>query len=531
MNGEASTGAAPGFQGRWAGPALAALCGLLAVGLGLLSGELLSAWLSPSVSPLNAVGAVMIDAFPGPVKDWAVANFGTNDKLVFGVTMRVIVALLACAAGVLERRKRGIGVGLVIAIGVLSAAAGASRPDGGTTPAFLGILSGAVAAIVLAVLIERLRAWTDRPRTQTLRSASGTDRRRFLSALGLSAVGVAILAVGTAVAQGAVTGYQNARAALKLPAPKKAAPAPPSDPPVPGIPSWTTPADSFYRIDTALVVPFPDPDTWRLRVTGMVDQEVTMTFAELLAKPLEEHDVTLTCVSNEVGGNLIGNARWLGWPVRELLAEAGVKPGADMVLSTSVDGFTAGTPLAALQDGRAAILAVGMNGQPLPPEHGFPVRMVVPGLYGYVSATKWLTELKVTTFAADSGYWIPRGWSPLGPIKRSSRVDVPRDGQSLHADAVLGGVAWAQGVGVASVEVRIDDGAWRAARLGGDGGADSWRQWWLPLAEAAGGVPGHGKHTVTVRMTGRDGTAQSTDQVPPAPNGSSGLHSVGFTVS
>lgn len=520
--------------------ALAGVCGLLAVVTGVLLGEFLSVWLSPSLTPLNAVGGVVIDAVPGPVKEWAIASFGTSDKLVFGIAMRVIAAVLAVLAGILESRRRRTGLVLVSLIGVLAAWAGAVRPDGGAVPAVLGLLSGVVAAVVLSVLITRLGVWArpeadaeaDAPTPAEAGSGASapSSRRRFLGAIGASAVGIAVLAAGTAVARGARSGYQTARAALKLPAPAKAAPPAPPDVPVPGISPWSTPNGEFYRIDTALVVPFVDPASWSLKVTGLVEREVTLTFEDLLAKPLRELDVTLACVSNEVGGDLVGNARWLGWPVRELLAQAGVRQGADMVLSSSVDGFTASTPLEALTDARGALLAIGMNGQPLPPEHGFPVRLVVPGLYGYVSATKWVTELKVTTFAQDMAYWTSRGWSDHGPIKRSSRIDTPRRNATVAQDGVLGGVAWAQGVGVASVEVKLDDGAWQPARLGGDGGTDSWRQWWLPLAALSGGAPGPGEHRLTVRTTGRDGQPQSTDVAPPAPNGSSGLHSVDFRI-
>ena len=233
-----------------------------------------------------------------------------------------------------------------------------------------------------------------------------------------------------------------------------------------GMEPLVTPNADFYRIDTALTVPAIDPGKWVLRVTGLVAEEVELTFADLLAKPLIERHVTIACVSNEVGGDLIGNARWLGWPVRELLALARPQPGADMVLSKSADGWTAGTPLEVLTDSRDAMLAVGMNGEPLPLEHGFPVRLVVPGLYGYVSATKWLTELKVTRFADDVAYWTPRGWSDRGPIKTSSRIDVPRNGRTVTAGMVmLGGVAWAQHTGIGKVELRVNRGDWQEAEL------------------------------------------------------------------
>jgi DMSO/TMAO reductase YedYZ molybdopterin-dependent catalytic subunit len=278
-------------------------------------------------------------------------------------------------------------------------------------------------------------------------------------------------------------------------------------------------------VDTALVVPQVDPATWRLRVHGMVEREVTLTWTELLDKPLQEAMVTLTCVSNEVGGDLAGNAVWTGWPVRELLALAGPRPGADMVLSRSVDGFTAGTPLSTLTDGRNALVAVGMDGEPLPIEHGFPARLVVPGLYGYVSATKWVTDLKVTTFARDEGYWTPRGWSARGPIKTASRIDVPRSGSVVRAGTVaVAGVAWAQHRGISSVEVRADDGPWRQARLAAQPTVDAWREWVLRW-EAT-----RGHHTLTVRATDGAGDLQAKAFAPPVPNGSSGWHTVSVRV-
>ena len=285
-----------------------------------------------------------------------------------------------------------------------------------------------------------------------------------------------------------------------------------------------TPNADFYRIDTALQLPVIDPADWSLTITGMVEEEVTLTYAELSALPLVEHVATLTCVSNDVGGSLVGNALWLGYPIRELLARARPTAGADMVLSTSQDGFTAGTPLEALTDpDRQSLLAIGMNGEPLPLEHGFPVRMVVPGLYGYVSATKWVTELKVTTFDADQGYWTPLGWSARGPIKLASRIDVPR--RTVDAGQVaVAGVAWAQHTGIRGVEVQVDGGDWQPAELAEVTGPDTWRQWSYAWDAASG------DHTLTVRATDADGTLQDPAEAAPAPDGASGYHQVSVTV-
>ena len=265
-------------------------------------------------------------------------------------------------------------------------------------------------------------------------------------------------------------------------------------------------------------MPAVDPSSWSLRIHGMVDQEVTLTWDELLALPLEESVTTLACVSNEVGGGLIGNAVWLGYPIRELLARAAPTADADMVLSRSVDGFTASTPLAVLEDDRNAILAVGMNGDPLPPEHGFPVRMVVPGLYGYVSATKWVVDLEVTRFDAASAYWTDRGWSERGPIKISSRIDVPRSGQTLSAGPItVAGVAWHQHVGIEAVDVQVDDGPWRPATLATAISIDTWVQWRYDWDAPSG------THTLRVRATGADGEVQTSDVQGVVPDGATGL--------
>jgi DMSO/TMAO reductase YedYZ molybdopterin-dependent catalytic subunit len=294
---------------------------------------------------------------------------------------------------------------------------------------------------------------------------------------------------------------------------------------VAGVEPWVTPATDFYRIDTALSVPRVDPEGWSLRVHGLVEREVTLTFDELLASDLVEAWVTLACVSNPVGGDLVGNARWLGLPVRTLLERAGPLPDADMVLSTSIDGFTASTPIEALTDDRDALLAVAMNGEPLPVQHGFPVRLVVPGLYGYVSATKWVVDLEVTRFADAEAYWTVRGWSKRGPVKTQSRIEVPRTGASVAAGrVVVAGTAWAQHRGVEGVEVRVDDSPWRPATLAADGGIDSWRQWSFPWDAAAG------EHVLQVRASDPDGP-QTDDEAPVAPDGATGHHTVRVTVT
>ena len=292
------------------------------------------------------------------------------------------------------------------------------------------------------------------------------------------------------------------------------------------MPAFTTPNQDFYRIDTALSIPRIDPANWTLRIHGLVDREVSLSFDELLAEPLVETHLTLTCVSNPVGGDLVGNAKWLGLPVKTLLQRAGIQPGADMVLSTSQDGFTASTPLEALLDERMALLAVGMNGEPLPLEHGFPVRMVVPGLYGYVSATKWVVDLEVTRFADKAAYWTTRGWSERGPVKLASRIDVPRRGARVDGPVVLGGTAWAQTRGISKVQVQIDDGPWQDAELGALASADTWRQWRYAWNEASPGT-----HMASVRAFDGDGVMQTGTVAEVVPDGASGWHQVEFSVA
>lgn len=460
----------------------AAAAGAAAVGTAVAAGEILAGVFSPSLSPMTAVGGAVIDAVPPGVKDWAVALFGTADKAALLVGMALAIAALAALAGVVEDRRRFAGAAVAGAFGLVGVAAVLTRAQVTPVALALPVVTAVLAAVWLRFLVRRLQAWVavmgDSPTPDA--PAAATARRRFLQALAGGAVATAAGGALAAVWRGTTAGVNDARDRLKLPAPASAAAAIPAgaEAGVEGMQPLVTPNPDFYRIDTALTVPAVNPDTWVLKVTGMVEREIELDFAALLAKPLTERHITIACVSNNVGGDLIGNARWLGWPVSELLAEAGPQPGADMVLSRSADGWTAGTPLEVLMDGRDALLAVGMNGEPLPLEHGFPVRLVVPGLYGYVSATKWVTELKVTRFADDTAYWTPRGWSERGPIKISSRIDVPRRGRSVQAGTItFGGVAWAQHTGIRSVELRINRGPWQQADLARGISVDTWYQW------------------------------------------------------
>ncbi|ROS25220.1 DMSO/TMAO reductase YedYZ molybdopterin-dependent catalytic subunit [Rathayibacter sp. PhB127] len=502
----------------------AILTGLVSAAVTLATAELVAVFTGAGGSPLVAVGGFVIDIVPPGVKDTVIALFGTGDKLVLLVSLGIAVALLAIAAGLLEYRKTPLGVLVLAAVAGLGALAAVSREGASgidAAPSVVGMVAG---AMVLRAASARLRAWDEEP------AQGSTDRRSFLRLVGIAGAAAVVAGVGARVVTAAASAVTAVREAVVLPTPAAtAAPIPATGvlDDIEGISSYVTSNDDFYRIDTALSVPSVDPADWSLKITGMVEEEITLTWDELLALPLEEHLVTLSCVSNEVGGDLIGTALWLGYPIRELLARARPTAGADMVLSRSIDGFTASSPLEVLTDeGRASLLAVGMNGQPLPVEHGFPVRMVVPGLYGYVSATKWVTELKVTTFEDDVAYWSTRGWTERGPIKVESRIDVPRQGQAVPSGTVaVAGVAWAPHTGISKVEVQIDGGAWQPARLAEAVTADTWIQWvyeWDAIA---------GDHVVLVRATDSEGLVQTQDEAPPAPDGATGWHMRTVTVA
>jgi DMSO/TMAO reductase YedYZ molybdopterin-dependent catalytic subunit len=354
----------------------------------------------------------------------------------------------------------------------------------------------------------------------------GPARRRFLVGSGIAA---AAAVAGTIAGRELATrrDVTVARNALRFPRPTVAAPPlpPGSDLHIPGLSSFITPNDSFYRVDTALLLPQVDPSTWQLRIHGMVQREVRMTFAELLRRPLIEDYVTLTCVSDPVGGPYVGNAKWLGASLAALIRQARPRAGASQLLCTSVDGFTSGTPLQVVLDGRDALLAVAMNGTALPVEHGFPARMVIPGLYGYVSATKWVTDIEVTTFADATAYWAERGWSQQAPIKTESRIDVPAIGSTLRPGPTqVAGVAWAQHKGVAAVEVRVDRGPWHEARLAAVPGIDTWRQWVFQWQATPG------NHVLEARATDKTGYTQTPLRAQPPPNGASGYPSAAVTV-
>ena len=515
------------------GNAIAALTGII-VGLATFASATLLSLLFDAENPLIAVGSAAIDFAPPGFKSFIIGLFGTGDKTFIFTLLAVAAFIAACAVGILQVRVPPFGTLLLAFVGVVCVAATVSRANSSPFDGVPSVLGFIIGWLLLRALISRLDHWRvarDRPTSGTsavaLRSTVSPvaiERRRFLTLAIVAATLSLLVEAGSGLSAVAQNTAAAVRAKIKLPKPKSPAPAiePGGDLTVPGLTSYIVPNDDFYRIDTALSIPQIDPDSWKLTITGMVENEVELTYAELLDLPLKERIITLTCVSNEVGGNLIGNASWLGYPIREVLARAKPKAGADMVLSTSIDGFTASTPLAVLEDtGTDALFAVGMNGEPLPPEHGFPVRMVVPGLYGYVSATKWVVDLKVTTYAKDQAYWTPRGYSAKAPIKLESRIDTPQDGYSAKAGLVaVAGVAWHQHVGISKVEVMVDNGAWQPAKLARVVTVDSWLQWSFAWNATKG------DHTLTVRATDDSGEVQTSREVGVVPNGATGLHTI-----
>jgi DMSO/TMAO reductase YedYZ molybdopterin-dependent catalytic subunit len=526
------------------------LVGLLAGAAAVAVSEAVASVSTGVTSPLLAVGNRAVDSTPRPVKEWAIERFGSNDKPVLIGGVILTVALLAVVLGAVGPRRPRIALGGFLALSLVAALA-ALTDRAATADLVLRLLPAlaltGTGAAALLMLLRTLRAPApslpggtrgataptgDEGSAATSRREGddlpdGFDRRAFLQ----TATAVGALTVAGGVTRQAFGGSAAAaeRADLALPRPVSAAPPVPrgASLDVRGITPYLTPNKDFYRVDTALRVPDVPIDGYTLRIHGMVDTPLELSFEDLLDRRMIERRITLTCVSNPVGGQYVGNATWLGVPVRDLLAEAGVKAGADAVKSTSADDMTIGTPLRPLTDaGRDALIAVGMNGEPLPVAHGYPVRMVVPGLYGYVSATKWLVDLEVTRFADFKAYWSTRGYSVKAPIKTSSRIDVPRSFARLPGGQVtVAGVAWSQDRGVTAVEVRVDGGRWQPVELADRDGVDTWRQWRWAWDAAPG------THTLEVRATDETGYTQTSDRAPIAPNGSTGWHSVNVTVA
>jgi DMSO/TMAO reductase YedYZ molybdopterin-dependent catalytic subunit len=577
--GGVSVGARLGF-----GVATGLITACVAIGVAQLAAGITG----PQSSPVVAVGGAAIDNAPPPVKNFAISAFGSNDKTVLVAGILVVLALFAAAIGVAALRRLGYGLAGLAVFTLIGLAAALTRPGASIVDALPVLVGAAAGAFTMARLVQalpaagraeqarapgagRLQAGSSAtasgpagtgdaaPAGTSDATAAGTadavpadsgpppapgeswvptapppvapasppPRRKFLitSAVALGAAGASAL-IGQRLGQPSAAVVQ-ARTTLRFPAPAR--PAPPLPPGVnlgiPGLSSFITPNSEFYRVDTAIVVPEVDPASWHLRIHGMVEREITISFADLLRRPLIEDYITLCCVSNPVAGPYIGNAKWLGASLASLLRSAGIRSGASQLLCTSVDGFTSGTPVQVVMDGRDALVAVAMNGTPLPVAHGFPARLVVPGLYGYVSACKWVTDINVTTFAAAQAYWVPRGWSQQAPIKTESRIDVPNGSATLQAGRTqIAGVAWAQHKGIDAVEVRVDSGPWHQARLAAVPGIDTWRQWVWDWDATPG------SHLIEARATDATGYTQTANQAAPEPNGASGYPTVTVSV-
>jgi DMSO/TMAO reductase YedYZ molybdopterin-dependent catalytic subunit len=474
-----------------------------------------------------AIGSVAVDLTPGPIKEWAIQTLGSLDKLFVSVVVLVVIATIAAIAGTLETQRRPLGSAAIAAAGVLGCVAVLSR-QGATALDTVPTIAGAACGVAALRLLTR-RFWpgVGDPDDRPDHDEPDAGRRRLVM-FGLLGFGV-VSGVAGAVFTRLTHSVAGDRNSFTLPRPRISAPSIPADVQPNGValPGFITAGDDFYRVDTALSVPQLSHGDWRLRIHGMVDREATYSFDDLAGFDIVETVTTLTCVSNPIGGELISTGIWTGYRVADLLEVAGVHADADMMLSTSIDGFTAGTPVQALTDGREALLAIGLNGQPLPIEHGYPARLVVPGLYGYVSATKWVVELELTRFDRAQAYWTRQGWAPRAPIKTESRIDVPRGGQKVPVGPVtFGGVAWAQNRGVRAVEVRIGDGGWQPAELGASYSNETWRLWSFPWQAKS-----PGKHTITVRATDNTGATQTEAQASPVPDGATGWHTVDFTVA
>lgn len=531
------------------GPVLrAAVAGGIAGAAGIAASELLAGIIPGTPSLVVGVGSFIIALQPPGAKDVVIALFGTNDKIAVNFAVVLVALLVAALAGVLGRRDFDSGSRLLVAFGVVAFLAAALQPLSSPGLAAVNAVVATAAGIgALRILLAEAgfmepvdlgrvgprRAETAPPMSAPTNAATSAPepeigRRRFLVRSIQFLVGaIAVGFLGRLLLDRQHPGSAPVSATL----PAASAVAPPltaaESLAAPGVTPIVIPNDSFYRIDTSLLVPQVDASTWQLQVTGMVDHPLTLTYPQLLAMPLFEQYVTLACVSNVVGGNLVGNTLWTGVHLKEVLAQAGVKPGATQIVGRSVDGFTAGFPTDwALDPTREPMIAVGMNRAPLPAEHGYPARLIVPGLYGYVSATKWLSEIELTTREAFDGYWVPLGWAKDGPIVTESRIDHPSDGAQLPAGTVdIDGVAWAPDRGVQGVEVRIDGGPWQATLLSRAISRATWVQWWLRWQATPG------THVIEARATDGTGTPQTATQQGPAPSGATGYPQIRVSVS
>ena len=531
----ASRAAVDGTGRRPATAIVYAALGVLAAGFGVAIGTFAAALIDAAYAPIEVVASTAIDLPPQAVKEWATSTFGTASKsVVVGVVVIAVIAIAAWA-GAASRSRPRFGIQVMLVAGVVGAVAALLRPVDAFLAPLPSLVAGAAAALALWWLLRMARPnvpprpvaepesipashhdfGTTESRDNWQEPKDVSRRRVLLGIGGVVVVGGAALASARWLTTRASAVASRVAAVL----PKAAEPLEPLpasvQAPVPGMTPFITPNADFYRIDTAVIVPQVTAEEWTLSFDGMVRRPFTITYADLLAMPMVERDVTIMCVSNPIGGDLIGTARWLGTPLLPLLERAGIEPGADQLFSTSVDGWTCSTPLDGLAE-REPLLAIGMNGEPLPIDHGFPVRMIIPGLYGFISATKWVTRISATTYAQDPAYWTVRGWAIDAPVLTGSRIDLPQ-GSLTVGQAAIGGVAWAMdGDGISRVEVSIDDGPWQDSQLADQPNPRTWRQWWLEWEATPG------RHTIAVRATNGLGETQTSEVRDVVPSGATG---------
>ena len=511
----------------------ARLAGAAAAAVALAVGELVSAFGPSGQSLVGGVGNEIVDRAAGGIVRFAIELFGTADKTVLVIGIVVISLLLGAWLGRLTLDRpwaAPVGFGVFGLLGLVAGIRDPLSSDAVVVASVICAVGAGSLTLWFLLRIARVGGVSPVPSAGP-RERPGDDKATRRAFFGWTAAAGAF-SVTAALAARSLSGRSNVQAvrdAIDLPPVVRAGnqipPATTDAFAVDGLTPFIVPNEDFYRIDTALIVPQVDVDSWKLSVTGMVDRPFELGFDELLAQSTTEDIVTLSCVSNEVGGSLVGNAVWQGVPLRTLLDRAGIQSDATQIVGQSVDGFTAGFPTEAAYDGRVALVAVGMNGEPLPARHGFPARLVIAGLYGYVSATKWLREIRLTRWEDFDGYWVPRGWSKEGPVKTQSRIDVPRSGADLSAGATpIAGVAWAPTRGIAKVEVQVDDGEWQTARVGDPMSDSTWVQWLLDWDAQPG------QHTLRVRATDGTGETQTSDVARPDPNGATGWHTRRVTV-
>ncbi len=538
------------------------LAGLVATGFAVALSEMLASFFVSAPSLVLTIGQRFIDITPAALKDWAIAVFGTNDKAVLIGGIAVVTIIIGGLLGVVARKRMQVAVIGFVAFGVLGYALGITDPLATAGATLIPAIAAAGSGIAVLVFLLRLLQGPATDAADPIPAVSPDARRAFMTASGAAVV----LAIGQVVVGRLASGRTQAAVAAReqvtlptvAPSPSTTAatastttvaattaaaeeapvteattttqaaevvrtvadPTPAQIAQVDGVSELITPNETFYRIDTALSIPSVDLDDWEVSFTGLVDSPFSLTYDELVELPMVERYITICCVSNSVGGDLIGNAKWLGVPLKDLVERAGVQPEGTQLIGRSVDRFTVGFPTASVFDGREALLAIGMNGEPLPVRHGFPARLVVSGLYGYVSATKWLSEVEFARWDDFDAYWIPRGWAKEAPIKTQSRIDTPRPGTVDSGTRAIAGVAWAQNRGVDGVEVQVDDGRWMEATLPEELAIDTWRQWHVEYDFTPGA------HTIAVRATDRTGTTQTSEIVPPRPDGATGYHTV-----